>query len=218
MPAKKSIGCNGRMIRHYRIRKSWTQKDLAEKSGYSSRLISKAESGGVIAIDTIKDIAQALSDSDVQLNYEDLVSDPIELAKEFVQSLYYHRGENSLSRVAHLIDKDAVFHINGDTKTVPFAGIHQGIEDIQTVFQSIFELLEVPEEQDQRAQYRCYGSANEVIVWGNCWIHPTGRPMNKPVEVTLKLVFESGKLVEYHERFDPLLSAHLVKAIQDSTQ
>lgn len=48
------------VVRGLRIRRGWTQSDLAEVSGLTSRTIVAAEAGKPLSIRTIRDLATAL--------------------------------------------------------------------------------------------------------------------------------------------------------------
>lgn len=207
---RKSYSCNGDILRFYRDQKSWTQSQLARVSGYSERLISKAESGKPISVTTIKDIAQALSSESNQLQLQDLVFDPVQLAKDYVHALYTDTT-NIVDKISHFLDENAVFRINGKELGLPFAGVHQGTEEIAKAFEIFFSVLEVPAGQDYHSHYKYFGNGNEVIVWGESWIHPIGKPLDVPVQITYRMRFHLGKLVEFDDRFDSELGARLLR-------
>ena len=50
----------GERIRDYRMEKALTQKDLGEKAGLSRKSIVKAESGGIVTLESIVMVLRAL--------------------------------------------------------------------------------------------------------------------------------------------------------------
>ena len=58
---RRSFRCNGNLLRFFRDRKGMTQSQLASESGYSVRLVGKAEAGQPIRMETVEVLAEALS-------------------------------------------------------------------------------------------------------------------------------------------------------------
>jgi transcriptional regulator with XRE-family HTH domain len=206
---KKSYNCNGDLLRYHRNRKSWTQCELARVSGYTERLISKAEAGNRVSTTTIEDLAQALSCSEVKLGLYDLVCDPIASAREYIHALYTHK-QDFISKIENLLHEDVVFYICGEESGLPFAGTHRGIEEISKAFEIFFSVLEVPAGHDYRPHYKFFGRGNEVMIWGNTWIHPIGAPIEQPMPISNLLTFEGGKIIEFNDRFDVELGKKLL--------
>jgi transcriptional regulator with XRE-family HTH domain len=77
--------CNPELLVFRRRRKGWTQFELARAAGYTERLISKAESGRPISRQAIVDIAEALSFPDHPLAPEDLICNPLTLARQYIE-------------------------------------------------------------------------------------------------------------------------------------
>ena len=69
MNGAKDYGVRAERIRHERIRKRWTQEDLARNSGLSLGQISRIEGGKIESphFSTIAKIAEALGVSDEDL-------------------------------------------------------------------------------------------------------------------------------------------------------
>ena len=53
-PQSRSIQVNGHLLAYYRKQRGWTQREAALASGYSIRLIRKAEAGCALHPDTIE--------------------------------------------------------------------------------------------------------------------------------------------------------------------
>lgn len=207
-----SLACNRSLLKQLRERRGLTQADMARLSGYSERLIVKAESGGTLSVRTIEDLADVLSTGDQIVYAEDLVSDPITLAKKFIDILHVHQKE-AVAAMRHFLDEEVVFHITGDVKTIPFAGTHRGIEELDRAFKIFFTILEVPEGHDHTSHYHYVGQGTDVVVWGESWIKPRGLSMDKPMSVSNLLRFRKGKLYHYEDHFDTQLGAELLRPV-----
>lgn len=70
----RSFQVNGQSIRRYRIALRLSQAELAIKAGYSERLIRKAEASGALHMETITDLAEALSSERHAVVIEQLLS------------------------------------------------------------------------------------------------------------------------------------------------
>ena len=71
---QNSRPANGALIRALREKRGFTQIDLGRLSGYSERLIRKAESGGSIRLETFQNLAVALSNSSELISFSDLIA------------------------------------------------------------------------------------------------------------------------------------------------
>lgn len=70
----KLLAVNGVTIRRRRKELRWSQVELSQRAGYSERVIRKAEAGGTLRLQTIKDLATALSADRVILTFHDLTN------------------------------------------------------------------------------------------------------------------------------------------------
>lgn len=198
---KRAYACNPDILRQLRESRGWTQRELAIRSGYTDRLVSKAESGRSVSAHTVEVLAETLSTPDQPIYPEDLIFDPVARAKDYIKSFYCHQRE-VVAKIRHFLDDEVVYRIAGDPALIPFAGEHRGIEAVERLMELFFSLLEVPENHDPEPWYRYMGQGNEVIIWGESWIHPIGSPMTKPIGVTIRMVFRKGKLVLFDDVFD----------------
>ena len=207
--ARKSLSCNGKRLRYYRGLRSLTQSELARISGYSERLISKAEAGKPISVSTVEDLAEALSSEAGKITVDDLICDPTELAKKYIHFL--HTAQRKMvAEIEHFLDDEVIFSINGCNPKVPFAGTHQGIEAMRSYVNCFFDYLEVPEGHDYRPHYKFFCEGNEVIIWGKTWIRPIGQKDSKPMLVNMRMRFEDGKMILFEDRFDVTVGEKIV--------
>jgi transcriptional regulator with XRE-family HTH domain len=194
-PNDRSFCCNRELLATIRKSRGWTQQQLANASGYSERLIRKAEAGNSISADTIADIAEALSQPDRTIFPEDLISDPLELAKNFVKAWYTYQSK-AATQVRHFLDDAFVFELVGDAaEGIPFAGRYVGFEGLNRFFELFFTYVEVPEGHDHTAHYDFFANGNDVAIVGKSWMHPIGKPLETPIDSQLHLRFQRGRLV-----------------------
>lgn len=67
---------DGQQLRRLRHARCWTQEELARRSGYSERLIRKAEAGQPVAYQTVATLSQTLSIADSPVAISDIVFSP----------------------------------------------------------------------------------------------------------------------------------------------
>ncbi|MCU0708277.1 MAG: helix-turn-helix domain-containing protein [Pirellula sp.] len=70
---KRYSSVNGSRLRSLRQSRGWTQVEFGRRAGYSERLIRKAESGGNLLVNTIDDLATALSQINDVVSAESLI-------------------------------------------------------------------------------------------------------------------------------------------------
>ena len=202
-PSQRSYACNAEMLIYLREYNEWTQLQLAAHSGYSERLISKAEAGRPISTQAIAVLAESLSSSEKQIYPEDLISDPVQMAKDYLRAVYTE-GKNIVNAIEHFLDADVTFRVAGDPTQIPFAGEHRGLESVRRVFDIFFSVLQAPADHDHTQCYRFSGKGNEVYMWGESWIHPIGLPLENPIAIAQRFVFQRGKLVMMEDIYDTL--------------
>lgn len=186
-----------------------TQLELAKAAGYSIRLISKAEAGQALAAGTISDLADALSTKEESVSPEDLVSDPIAMAMKYIEALYVHQ-RNLVSKIRYFLDEEVVFDICGDPNTIPFAGVHHGIDGVDRAIQAFFDVLEVPKNHNHLPHYSYLANGTNVTVWGKSWIHPIGRPITTPMPISNLFQFRNGKLCRFEDNYDTQMTAKIL--------
>jgi transcriptional regulator with XRE-family HTH domain len=198
---KKSWPCNGDLMRYIREKRGWTQQDLADKSGYSKRLVSKAESGSSISAAAIEIFAETLSSDVEKWIAEDLTCDPLTFAKRYAEAIYTKQA-GTYSAIESMLHPECVFYIAGDPGIIPFAGCHKGLRQIESALELMFIVLEIPDDHDYRPWYTFAANGNESYLWGKTWIHPKGNPFDEPMDIQHRFVFQEGKLILLEDRFD----------------
>lgn len=206
---KPTYSCNKELLKNFREQLGWTQAKLARVAGYSERLVSKAESGKTISSETIANLAEALSTENCPVYPEDLVSDPLQCAQQYIAAMYEHHRE-MFPVIRPILDEEVVFRVAGDPEYIPFAGVYRGFAEVEKLIKLFFSVVEVPEGHDHRPHYRYIVQGNSVVVWGESWIHPIGAPLEIPMPVTLLIQFRRGKIVHCDDRFDTQTGAHLI--------
>lgn len=198
---QRSVCCDRRLVQIRKTRRL-TQANLAEVSGYSVRLISKAESGKPISIATVEDIAEALSTEDAPVSIEDLISSPLTLARNFIFGMYQYEGE-VVSTLADMIHDEIEVKFAGDPNEIPFAGVYRGRNEVERAFRFFFELLQTPENHDPEDFYEFVAEGDRVVCWGESWFHPRGGPLlEKAVDLAILMRFQQGRLIMFDDRFN----------------
>jgi len=206
---KESFTCNGDYIKYLRKRMGWSQRELKKASGYSERLISKAEASGSIVLATLVDLAQALSTPQEVVRPEQLVFNPIAIAKSITHATYVQQ-RNMISRMQHMIADDFVLQVYGDPNQYPFVGRYEGIDGFREAIDCFFTCMEVPANVDYTQWYdyfQCPDNENVVVVWGQSWIQPIGKPLEKPLDVTQRIEVRNGKVCYFENRYDASVSS-----------
>ena len=137
----RSNRANGLAIRRYRMARGWTQADLAASSGYSPRLIRKAESSGLVDIETLKNIAEALSSKDQVVSFQDISVNILTMAKEWMECLN-EKSDRLGDHTAHLLSHDFMLRCPGLPDTAPFIGDWHGVDGLNRfwqIYNSVFK-------------------------------------------------------------------------------
>ena len=211
---KESYTCNGDYIKYLRKRMGWSQRQLKSASGYSERLISKAEAGGSIVLATLVDLAQALSSPREVVHPEQLIFHPIAIAKSITHATYVLQ-RNMFSRMQHLISEDFVLEIVGDEKKFPFAGRYDGFDGFRKAVDQFFSFMEVPANVDHTECYdyfECPDNPNVAVVWGQSWIHPIGKPLETPLDITQRIEIRNNKVFRIENRYDASLGIEVARS------
>lgn len=130
--------CGGN-LRNLRILRGMTQVELAQRAGYSERLVRKAEAGGSLSLATIEDLADALSSEFKRVAPSDLCSSPEMLARTFVDC-YDEHERLMLDYCGHLLAEDFVFHC-ADSTGSSFGGDWQGAKGFQAWLDQLFSTV-----------------------------------------------------------------------------
>ena len=206
---RRTETCEGKRLVKIRTEQGLTQNSLAKKADCSERLIRKAESGETITYSAIKNIAAALSQNGQIVHPEDLISNPTQLAKQFLQAFKTYESE-MVAQVEHFIDENFVLYCAGDSEKIPFAGVWKGTKGLDQWVKCFFKTLMRPQKDFYQPDYLTY--KNTVVAWGQDWAHAPNLTF-PPIWVTQKFVFKKGKLVRFEDLFDTdSRSKHLAQA------
>lgn len=189
----RSYPCNTSFLKFYRNRRNWTQKQLAERVGYSERLIRKAEAGQSISIETIDELATALSSADTKIYPEDLITCQESIARLFTEAWYTKQGDIATA-IKDFVHPNTLFHIVGDQRHLSFVGRYRGLTNFSRVASQLSRIEEVSTRHNCKTYFKHVAQGLEVAVWGWAWIDPTGAPSHQPIPITQRFRFERGKL------------------------
>jgi transcriptional regulator with XRE-family HTH domain len=203
-PKGRSYPCNGDLVRRRRQQRRWTQEDLADITNYSVRLIAKAEAGGALHPDTLERLAAALSVPSDPLFPEDLITNPKQLALEFLKQLKLHRGQ-VVSKCQHFLAPEIRFNMPGNPDVFPFAGRHLGIDAMDRACQKFFETIEIVRPDLWRTEFAvCEG--NEVVT--GQWIYAQLRGLADQGIVTAdrtlvvnRMIFVRGQIASFDDHY-----------------
>jgi len=155
--------CNGRLISQLRKQLGWTQSELAARSGFTERLIAKAEASQNIAAATLNIISQSLTEGGAVVSSQDLSVDPAAFAKEFFRSTCRH-GPRSLEVNQQFISLDIVVHFSGDPSIFPFAGTHLGIDYAKRAFAEFYKVFQPPEDDSEIENIQFVSTGHGALV------------------------------------------------------
>lgn len=204
--SRNTVTPNGKLINAQRRVVGWTQAVLAKKSGYTERLIGKAEAGNSIAMSTLEDICESLLQAGCHVSLADLRCDPVSRAREFIEGMYTHKCR-VIDETLHFLHPDVVFDINGDPNTFPFAGHHVGLNAARRAFEAFYEILEPPADMSELEHFEFLSTGRGALVWGKTWTRPIGVPLQEPIDLAIRFDFKEGLLVHFDDRFDTLEGA-----------
>ena len=115
----------------------WSQAELGQRSGYSERVIRKAEAGGTLRLQTIQDLASAMSVNGHSVSFLDLTIDLESIAKRFIES-YDSQGCHMLQSCGDIFADDFAFTCPADPTQVSFAGVWRGVSGFQEFLNRFF--------------------------------------------------------------------------------
>lgn len=227
LPAR-SVRSNGYRVRQLRLNRGLTQLELAKLAGYSARLIRKVESSSFVDLETVRNIAEALSTTDEPVAHLQLTLDNLCGAKEWIEDYHEMRGESPTKGVAEraierqmeavrafvqcydagatdigemckvFFAPDVVFHCPADPENVPFAGAWHGVEGVQKFF-DIFYGLFSRQFNTLRPEYML--SEKRIVARFMDQVFFQGHEL--PVHwVNLHFQFRDGLIVQIDDEFD----------------
>ncbi len=132
---KRFCAVNAVRMRELRLSFGWSQAELARKSGYTSRLIRKAESGGSLNYETIADLAETFTSFGTAVYAEELLFDPVAIVRKFIEA-YECEGAGCIHRLTHHLSSSVQLECLVDPVVFPFAGTWRGHEQLLDFFQT----------------------------------------------------------------------------------
>ncbi len=209
------VACNGAKIGEYRKLAEWTQEQLAEFTGYSVRVIRKAEKGGNLRYSTLTAIATAFQRGQLDVCPGDLCTDPLAVVQAFVEAYRVHE-DKMVDQIRHLLSEDLEVFIAGDPNMIPFAGTYSGPDGLQEFWNRFFALLERPDKTALSLQYFVCG--HEVVAYGTEQGRIKGLDTDAPSWLSLKFDVRGGQIVRFEDYFDTGAAQAYVQAFQQKME
>lgn len=120
---RRAVLVNGPRLQELRLMAGMTQEELAAKSGFSDRLIRKAEASEPLRMSTISQLAQALSAPYVSISASDLVISHDLIVAETLTRLF-HSSHDQVRGESSFLHADVKFSVTGEQHGIPFAGTY----------------------------------------------------------------------------------------------
>ena len=206
----RSVAVNGELLAWARQAAGLTQSQLADLTGYSDRLIRKAESGRTVNRETIEDLATALTEAGQPISDCDLMTDLDSVLTRFRQS-YALRERQLAHECQDIIGEDFRFWTTGDDELLECFGQFDGLSRFDHGLQSFLDQF----ERLDKARY-----AADPVAWNGkeamfhtsetVRVQATDEVFTTPLSVWVR--FDAGKIVEMHSMFDGVgLSKYVVR-------
>jgi len=211
----RNLRCNGLAIRVLRQAHGWTQAELANVTGYSLRLVRKAEAGGALAPRTIGVLAKALGSNDSPVHIDDITMTPLAIAQKFVDIINAHYininaryddiggdiGDDIGPAARHLLADNIVVWSAGDREVIPFAGEWVGYDGFVDYFRTFFLAL-IPSEEGFLRNGRFLADGKEVVYWCEAHAGVAGMSSTPSAWGCHRYVVEEGKITRFENHFD----------------
>ena len=122
---KSVVTPDGKSIAGIRIRKGWTQQELADRTGFEVRTIQKAEASNSIYESTLRGIAVALG-----IDVSPIRFSCLHVVKQFIAHCVGHepRKPDHINLVVH---PKCILSVSGNREQIPFAGDYTGQQGIE---------------------------------------------------------------------------------------
>ncbi|MFO1008115.1 MAG: helix-turn-helix domain-containing protein [Planctomycetaceae bacterium] len=199
---------NGRKLRTFRLTRGWTQAQLAKSSGYSERLVRKAEKGGTLDLETIQNIAEALSTPEAPISTESLTLDMIAIARKWMECWEQHETR-MVPEVKALLDEEFEFVCPGEPGTAPFIGTFRGTEGLQRWLDLYFSVV----QRQKCGEIEYLIGENSVIArWLECGTF-LGVP-SPPIRINLYFQFADGLIAKIVDDYDTHTGAVIASTAQ----
>ncbi len=192
----RSVRTNGNSVRRFRLERGWTQKKLANLAGYSPRLIRKAESCGLLDLETVRNIAEAFSSSGNIVTLQHLTLDLRSIAAEWMDALN-RDGAAMVSSIKGLLAEDFVFYCPGDPAVAPFIGTWYGAAGLHTFWELYFSVFNrIPNEDIE------YCVGNDLVVARFMESAYVAGQLYGPIRVNMCFTFKDGLIHRIDDDYD----------------
>lgn len=131
---------DGSRFAELRQARGWTQEELSKRSGYSVRVIRKAEASGNLRLSTLRHLCETLSQDSGTVSIEDLTSSILTVAKSFIRA-YDHFGVDMVDHIQHHLHDEFSYTIHADRNTVPYGGTWNGAQGLREMLKSFFSIF-----------------------------------------------------------------------------
>jgi len=202
------LAVNGRKLRSFRLTRGWTQAQLAKSSGYSERLVRKAEKGGTLDLETIQNIAEALSTPEAPVSTESLTLDITAIARKWVESWEQHETR-MVPEVAALLSEEFEFVCPGQPGTAPFIGTFKGTDGLQRWLDLYFSVVQ--RQKCSEIEY-LIGENSVIARWMECGSF-FGVPA-PPIRINLYFQFVDGLIAKIVDDYDTHTGALIASTAQ----
>ncbi|QEG23571.1 helix-turn-helix domain-containing protein [Mariniblastus fucicola] len=218
----RGLNVNSHKLKEARKSLGLTQEELAQKAELSVRYIRSIEGGRASpsgrVLNEMVSVFQRLGEACETKDFleQKTGSRLLEYAKDFIFGLYIHEVD-VIKNCRHFLDDDVTFHFSGEPEKIPFAGSYRGIDQVQNALNIFFSILQPPENHDPKNHYEFVLAEDQVIVWGESWLHPHNAPMTDPIPVTVSMKFENDLLTVFDDRFDTAAAAEVINSFRNPT-
>ena len=135
-PEAEAPASPGPLLRHHRRSRGWTQAQLAARSGYSERVIRKAEAGGLVRPCTLEVLAETLATPEQPLTPADLRGEPLAVVQAYWRLRELH-SYGYPSHCGHLLHDDYVLEVHREDAGDCIAGVWRGVEGLNALFEQL---------------------------------------------------------------------------------
>lgn len=205
MKNTRGIKAHGSVVRGHRIRRGFTQAEVAFRADLDVKTVRKAEQGKPVDLSVMTAIAHVLNVdiSTVVASVESRVhtnstgQQMLDIARTFV-AIYDTGGRDTVAVMQPFVTDDIEFHCPAEVGTVPFAGVFKGLTEIQRFFDAFYSFFE-RRQGSLQPDYLC--SETRVVARFMDQVFFQGHEM-PPHWVNLHFQFRDGLICRIDDEFD----------------
>ena len=200
---------NGSRVRDLRKARGWTQLTLAARSGYSERVIRKAEASEPLRPDVLVSLAEALSTPEEPITVAMLTTDPLPLVRRFFEAYDRHERE-MLPHLTDVLSPDVRFVFHADPARNPLSGIWEGLSGLQAYLDKFFGMFVRCNPEKLAPRYSVNG---EQVVVSYSEIVRFGEIVAPPVWIHLLFTVREGRIVQVEDFCDTDTAARFLEEV-----